>query len=396
MTESQGLSRRALLAGAGTLVAGAGIATIATSAVTVRDTTTGSEGGTGPGASLDGARREVEPAGSTQAGVARPTTPAAHALFATFALPDLTSLRADLAALGRAVLATVRDSGDLLPDGRGDLTVTIGLGPRPLASVDPSLPGATPMPDFVGDDAIPSERRDPDLLVAVAASDATMLRALLDRVTSAVPGLVAGWTQHGFRAPGTGTVARNPLGYLDGIIVPDTTAELAENVWITQGALAGATVCVLRRLRLDSRAFLALEVPARDATIGRGADGVPLSGGSPTSQVDLDAKTPEGEYLVPARAHARAAHPSFTGSPLMLRRGYAFDDGEVDGPAGRIADAGLLFACYQRTLDTFVRTQQRLDETDDLMAYATPTGSASFLVLPGYDDTRPLGDALFA
>jgi dye decolorizing peroxidase len=77
----------------------------------------------------------------------------------------------------------------------------------------------------------------------------------------------------------------------------------------------------------------------------------------------------------------------------MLRRGYAFDDGAL-GDDSDVRDAGLMFTCFQRELRTFVQTQHRLDETDDLMAYATPTASASFLILPGFTPERPLGDSL--
>ena len=102
----------------------------------------------------------------------------------------------------------------------------------------------------------------------------------------------------------------------------------------------------------------------------------------------LRAKTEAGDYLTPARSHVRAAHPSFTGSRLMLRRGYAFGT-QPD-------DAGLMFVCFQNELDAFVKTQHRLDELDDLMAFATPTASASFLILPGFAADRPLGATLFA
>ena len=70
----------------------------------------------------------------------------------------------------------------------------------------------------------------------------------------------------------------------------------------------------------------------------------------------------------------------------MLRRGYAFDNGG--------ADSGLMFICFQRDLRTFVATQQRLDERDSLMEYATPTASASFLILPGFDESTPLGASI--
>ena len=72
----------------------------------------------------------------------------------------------------------------------------------------------------------------------------------------------------------------------------------------------------------------------------------------------------------------------------MLRGSYTF--GESTG------SRGLLFRCFQRDLDTFIRTQQRLDEVDDLVGYARLTATGSFLVLPGFDTHRPLGSSLFA
>jgi dye decolorizing peroxidase len=171
-------------------------------------------------------------------------------------------------------------------------------------------------------------------------------------------------------------------------MVPHGEDELAENVWIAAGPAAGGTLCVVRRLRLDVAGFADRPVAERDAIIGRHrTDGSPLSGGARDDEVDLRAKTEAGDYLTPAHSHVRAAHPSFTGSRLMLRRGYAFGT-EPD-------DSGLMFICFQNDLDTFVKTQQRLDEVDDLMAFAEPTASASFLVLPGFGRETPLGAALF-
>ncbi|MEV0954109.1 hypothetical protein [Promicromonospora sp. NPDC050249] len=60
----------------------------------------------------------------------------------------------------------------------------------------------------------------------------------------------------------------------------------------------------------------------------------------------------------------------------------------------RRRETGLLFVCFQREPDTFVRTQHRLDEADALTDFVTPTASATFLVLPGFDATRPLGSTL--
>ena len=100
-------------------------------------------------------------------------------------------------------------------------------------------------------------------------------------------------------------------------------------------------------------------------------------------EVDLLAKTPTGEFVTPVDSHVRAAHPSFTGSGLMLRRSYGFDSGG-DG-------SGMLFICFQSELDTFVRTQHRLDEVDALREYMTPTASGAWVILPS---TLPFGSVL--
>lgn len=337
----------------------------------------------------------VAATGRTQAGIARPGTPQGHGVLLIADVEVDVNPGVWLPRLGEEIVALTAEGGDFgfLPDGAADLTITVGIGPRLVSRADPEGPGAADLPLFAGDEFIPPERRGGDLLLAAYASDASVLNPVLDHLSSMVPGLRARWRQHGFRGPGEGTIVRNPLGFHDGIIVPHDEEELEENVWISGGAFDGATICVIRRLRLDGRAFLAHPVEEQEAIIGRvKATGAPLSGGEPTAPIDLLAKTPQGEFVEPLRSHARAAHPSFTGSRLMLRRGYAYDDGAVAGED----DSGLLFICFQKDLRTFVATQQRLDETDDLMRYVTPTASGTFLILPGFDADRPLGSGLFS
>jgi dye decolorizing peroxidase len=367
------VSRRAVLIGAGAgLTAGA-------IGVAVGTTLLG-----GAGASPGGS---VPAAGTTQAGVARPATPQRRGIIAVFTIPVTPAravLRERLTALGNAVL----DSTDSAA-GPGDLTITVAIGPRLVGVIDPELPGAETLPTFRGDESIAADRSGGDLLISVHGSGDAPLQAALERVVAAVPEAVLAWDEQLVRAAGTGTIVRNPLGYLDGIMVPHSQEELAENVWIPTGPAAGGTICVIRRLRLDIAGFGDRPVAERDAIIGRHRiDGSPLSGGGRDDEVDLRAKTEAGDYLTPARSHVRAAHPSFTGSRLMLRRGYAFGTTPDD--------SGLMFICFQNDLDTFVKTQQRLDEVDDLMAFAEPTASGSFLVLPGFSRDAPLGSTLFA
>lgn len=324
--------------------------------------------------------------GAQQAGIDRPGTPQHNTLVAVADLPGVATgadALAVLAVIGERVDACTdpeRFDPDILPDGPGDLTVTIGIGPRVVTAIDPSLPGATGLPAFVGDADVADDLHGGDLFVSVSSSDAGAVRGVAEAVLTAA-GAARRWSQHGVRGAGQGTVVRNPLGYHDGIVVPRTPAELATNVWIETGPAAGGTIAVVRRLRLDIDGFRAQPAAEQDRVVGRRrADGAPLSGGTRDDEVDLMAKTPEGEYLIATRSHVRAAHPSFTGTALMLRRGYGYSNASAPGSP---PDDGLLFVCFQRELDVFVRTQQRLDETDDLMTYATTTASGSFLVLPG-------------
>jgi dye decolorizing peroxidase len=325
--------------------------------------------------------------GRMQAGIARPATPQRFGHLLIVDVDRETPARDWLAALGDRILEVTTQSSEDAPDGVGDLTITVGLGPTLVSGFGSALPGAGDLPAFAGDDAIATERKGGDMLLSAYAGDPGILRVVLHRLLEVVPGADVRWEQALFRGPGHGTRVRNPLGFDDGIAVPHTDEELNENVWIPDGPLAGGTICVIRRLRLRIDDFRGLPVAEQEKLIGRRRiDGAPLSGGGPDDDVNLSARTPEGEPVIDAHAHVRAAHPSFTGSRLMLRRGYAFDDGEQD--------AGLMFICFQQDLRTFVATQHRLDEVDALSAFSTPTASGTFLILPGFDAQHPLGSTL--
>lgn len=368
-----GPNRRAVLAGALGLAVGAGAG--AAVGFTFRDQD-GRTTASAPTADL------VDATGAYQAGIDRPATPQRHGLVLSIDLAgtDLTFLP----ALGEAIVTlTGNGDRDVLPDGPFGLTITVGLGPRLVAAHHPGMPGGEELPLFAGDQDIPEAGRGGDLLLALYGNDPGSLHPVATHLLAGLPGATVRWSQRGFRGPGTGMEVRNPLGFQDGVIVPHGDAELAENVWQADGG----TICVIRRLQLKTDLFRGRPVAEQEAVIGRRrADGTPLSGGGPTDQVNLGLKSADGNYLVPARAHARAAHPSFTGSKLMLRRGYAFDNGGQD--------SGLMFICFQQDLRTFVATQQRLDEVDDLMQYVTATASATFLILPGFSVDGPLGSTL--
>lgn len=292
--------------------------------------------------------------GTHQAGVASPVTPQEHVLVLV-ADVDVASAKDSLAALGARILrlTTPFEQADgetkgVLPDGPGNLTVFVGVGSRVLESVAEAL-------------------------------------------AAEVEGFRLRWRQLGYSGPNDQGITRNPFGYHDGIIVARTPEEQNDDVWIADGPLAGGTICVIRRFALDVTRFRAEPQARQDAIIGRErATGVPLSGGAMRDDADITLRTPDGAFVIGSDSHIRAAHPSFTGSGLMLRRSYAYSQTGL----GVAPERGLLFTCFQNEVRTFVRTQQRMDDIDALMGFSTPTATCAFAILPGFDADHPLGSTL--
>lgn len=375
--DQTGLSRRGLLAGAGSVgVAGLGAFLLAN----------GEHQRTGLLA-----RDPVAPTGEFQAGVDRPTIPQQHCLVAVLDL-DVTELSVTLSRLGQQITqltAQPRGVEELTPEGPADLSITIGLGPESLAaSKRPEVASQTRLPLFLGDSALEEDFRGGAMLISVNATDPSVLEPVLSSLVEQVAGARLRWNQFGYRGAPVDGVPRNSLGYFDGIIGPNTKAERLRDIWIDEGPLSGGTICVVRRFQLAIERFRGLDSPEQDAVIGRERiTGSPLSGGSRDDEVNLDAKSADGSLLIPATAHVRAAHPSFTGSQLMLRRSYSYRNSETD--------SGHLFISFQNELETFVRTQLRIDETDALMDFAIPTATAAFAILPGMRSGRDLGTRLF-
>ncbi|WDO05695.1 Dyp-type peroxidase [Streptomyces murinus] len=331
--------------------------------------------------------------GVHQAGVTLPQPAQGNLLVVVADLGTTVPAGPLLAELG-ATVRTLTSGTDprLLGLAPGDLTVTVGVGPRLVRAAGAELPGATDLPRFSRERIAPGARGG-DLLIQICASDPLVVpvaaAALLDRAGDRVR---ERWRQSGRRGANVPVGAelaapRNLLGFIDGIVGPHTAAEQRRDLWLTgPPVVAGGTLAVVRRMELDLPRFAALSVAEQEAVFGRRrASGVPLSGGAVASGPDLGAKTPDGRYLVPANAHVRRAHANVVGAGLMLRRSYSIDE-----PA-----PGLLFISFQNDLRTFTATLTHMDAADALLDFTTTTATGTFLILPGFDRQRPLGAGLF-
>ncbi|HZX05584.1 Dyp-type peroxidase [Kribbella sp.] len=344
------------------------------------------------------AAQAIPPTGKYQAGITTPRTPQPNLLaiiadLPSSAVPPASAVGRLLAELGETIVAlTTGTSARLLGLAPGDLTVTVGVGPRLVRMAGHTLPGATDLPPFPHEQIAPKARGG-DVLLQLCATDPLVLSvaaaALLDRAGDR---LQERWRQSARRGPAVPvadglTAPRNQLGFVDGIVGPHTAEEQQRNLWLDGPApVAGGTIAVLRRMELDLGRFAALSTAAQEAVMGRHRDsGIPLSGGVVADGPDLGAKTPDGRYVVPAGAHARRAHAAVVGVGLMLRRSYSIDE-----PA-----AGLLFVSFQNDLRTFTATLTHMGNGDALLPFTTTTASATFLIIPGFDPQRPLGSTLF-
>ncbi|GHJ60533.1 peroxidase [Nocardioides sp. OK12] len=354
--------------------------------------------------------RTIKPWGAHQPGVATAQTEVTELV--------ALDLRADVdrEALGRLMRLWTGDI-EALTAGRGapgdpapwlsqpasDLTITVGVGPD---ACRPGLFGAGPD----GFAAVPPMSRDRlqerwsggDLLVVVTGRDGTTVAHAVRRlVADAAPFARARWRQAGSWNPtgpdGRPQTGRNLFGQVDGSGNPHPGSPLFDStVWVREGRWAGGSTLVVRRIRMDLDTWDELTRDEQERSVGRAlADGAPLTGGMEVDELDLSARS-QGRLVVPVDAHARRAHPSLNGGRRMFRKGANYTR-EVETEQGVEVESGLVFLAYQADLlDQFVPVQRMLDESDQLNEWTTAIGSATFAVLPGFEQGSWLGEQLLA
>ncbi|RSS81874.1 iron uptake transporter deferrochelatase/peroxidase subunit [Streptomyces sp. WAC06614] len=412
MTESTPdieISRRRLLGTVGAAGA-AGLALGATGGALVQSAVsdgTAPAGGTGaPGALTSLGATQVAFHGARQAGITTPLQAKGHVV--AFDLAPGAG-RAEAVALMRRWSETARrlmagetaptaDTGVALDAGPSSLTVTFGFGHsffdrtglvarRPVA--------LDPLPDFSADRLDP-RRSNGDLWIQIGADDGLVafhaLRALQKDAGDAAR---VRWQMNGFnRSPGATArpmTARNLMGQVDGtgnpkpsdpdfdkrIFVPGSGPGPAEHAW-----MGGGSYAVVRRIRMLLDDWDKQSLEKQEQVIGRRkADGAPLTGGTETTELDLDRIGPDGRTVIPANAHARISAPEQNGGAAMLRRPFSYHDGiGEDGTP----DAGLLFICWQADpLRGFVPVQRKLDRGDALSEFVRHEASGLYAVPPG-------------
>ncbi|MGQ4332701.1 iron uptake transporter deferrochelatase/peroxidase subunit [Streptomyces hayashii] len=291
--------------------------------------------------------------------------------------------------------------------GPSSLTITFGFGNSFFArtGLEKQRPVALdPLPDF-SSDHLDKARSNGDLWVQIGADDALVafhaLRAIQKDAGSAAK---VRWQMNGFnRTPGATAhpmTARNLMGQMDGTRNPKTTdSDFDERIFVPASGtkdpawMANGSYAVVRRIRMLLDDWEKLSLTAQEQVIGRRkADGAALSGGTETTEMDLEKTDANGDLVVPINAHARISRPDQNGGAAILRRPFSYHDGiDPDGTP----DAGLLFVCWQADpLRGFVTVQRKLDRGDALSQYIRHESSGLFAVPGGAAEGEYVGQRL--
>ncbi|MFF9130057.1 iron uptake transporter deferrochelatase/peroxidase subunit [Streptomyces sp. NPDC014806] len=289
--------------------------------------------------------------------------------------------------------------------GPSALTITFGFGHSFFGrtGLEKQRPAALdPLPSF-SSDQLDKARSDGDLWVQIGANDALVafhaLRAIQKDAGTAAR---LRWQMNGFnRSPGATShpmTARNLMGQVDGTRNPKPAdPDFDQRVFVPADGqpawMAHGSYVVVRRIRMLLDDWEKLPLKDQEAVIGRRkSDGAPLSGGTETTEMDLEKTDANGEYVVPVNAHARITRPDRNGGAAMLRRPFSYHDGfDADG----MPDAGLLFICWQADpLRGFVPVQRKLDRGDALSRFIRHESSGLFAVPGGAAKGEYVGQRL--
>lgn len=304
--------------------------------------------------------------------------------------------------------AATQDDTDVARDaGPSSLTVTFGFGHSFFArtGLEKQRPASLdPLPDF-SSDHLDKKRSDGDLWVQIGADDALVafhaLRAIQKDAGSAAR---IRWQMNGFnRSPGATShpmTARNLMGQMDGTRNPKPSeSDFDRRIFVPSSGsndpswMADGSYAVVRRIRMLLDDWEKLSVKAQEDVVGRRkSDGAALSGGTETTDMDLEKTDAKGNLVVPINAHARITRPDQNGGAAMLRRPFSYHDGfDSDG----VPDAGLLFVCWQADpLRGFVPVQRKLDRGDALSQYIRHEASGLFAVPGGAAEGEYVGQRL--
>ena len=282
------------------------------------------------------------------------------------------------------------DTGETVGLNPYRLTVTFGISPTFLDKLkldSKKLPEFKDLPHFPRDQ-IKDKYKGGDICIQACADDAQVaFHAVRNLVRKGRSLIDLKWTQSGFLPIGNGKeTPRNLFGFKDGTENPKNENDFKNVVWYDKNNwLKNGTYLIVRRIQMHLETWDRTNLQEQENTFGRYKES-----GAPFATIDIEKKGSDGKPIIPIDSHVYLAKKAGT---KICRRAFSYSNG-IDEISGQF-DAGLLFLCFQKDPEQFIKIQNSLGNEDKLNEYITHVGTGIFACFGGVKKGEYIGQKLF-
>lgn len=281
------------------------------------------------------------------------------------------------------------DTGETIGLQTYRLSLTFGISPSFLDKLkleDKKLAEFKDLPKFPRDQ-LKEEYTGGDICIQACADDEQVaFHAVRNLVRKGRAVVRMRWSQAGFLPSNTraGHTPRNLFGFKDGTVNAKTSQEFKDIVWYDQNNwLKDGSYLIVRRVQMHLETWDRTNLQEQENTFGRYKEsGAPFGEKDEFAPVNLD--------KLPTDSHVRLAKEAGT---QIYRRAFSYSDG-INEVTGNF-DAGLLFICYQKDPNQFIKIQSTLGNEDKMNEYVTHVGSGIFACFGGVKEGEYIGQKIF-
>lgn len=288
------------------------------------------------------------------------------------------------------------DTGETVGLNPYRLTVTFGISPSFLDKLkldNKKLPEFKDLPHFPRDQ-IKDKYKGGDICIQACADDAQVaFHAVRNLVRKGRSLIDLKWTQSGFLPIGNEKeTPRNLFGFKDGTENPKNENDFKNVVWYDKNNwLKNGTYLIVRRIQMHLETWDRTNLQEQENTFGRYKEsGAPFGEKDEFATIDIEKKGSDGKPIIPIDSHVYLAKKAGT---KICRRAFSYSNG-IDEISGQF-DAGLLFLCFQKDPEQFIKIQNSLGNEDKLNEYITHVGTGIFACFGGVKKGEYIGQKLF-
>ena len=288
------------------------------------------------------------------------------------------------------------DTGETVGLNPYRLTVTFGISPSFLDKLkldSKKIEEFKDLPHFPRDQ-IKERYKGGDICIQACADDAQVaFHAVRNLVRKGRTLITLKWSQSGFLPIGNGKeTPRNLFGFKDGTENPKNENDFNNIVWYDKDNwLKDGTYMVVRRIQMHLETWDRTNLQEQENTFGRYKEsGAPFGEKDEFAVIDINKKEPDGNPVLPIDSHVFLAKKAET---KICRRAFSYSDG-INEISGQF-DAGLLFICFQKNPEQFIKIQNSLGNEDKLNEYITHIGTGIFACFGGIRKGEYIGQKLF-